>query len=393
MATTTSPLNAAIGGTADLDEMGTIHPYREWQLDQGIPMVTGYYVDDMGTLEVRDWPRKGGRGAFVNLEGTGGVNDLQIVEIAAGGSLNPERHMFEALVYVISGSGSASIWYDQSNKQTFEWGTGSLFAIPLNANYQFFNGSGLRPARLAMVTNAPTIMNLFHSEEFIFQNPFQFQDRFSGGESYFSGEGKLWRRARNRIWETNFVADVRAIELHEWKERGARGRNVLFELANGSMAAHVSEFPVGTYKKGHRHGPGAHVVILDGTGYSTLWQEGGEVIRCDWKPNSVVVPPANWFHQHFNTGAAPASYLALKYAGRRYFLTDQFSAGDRADVSVKQGGMQIEYEDEDANIHRTFESDLQRSGAQCRMKGQVPWCMSEFEPGALGERGKMAVGV
>src|SRR5207253_1723153 len=116
------------------------------------------------------------RGAFVNLEGTGGVNDLQLLEIPPGGSTAPVKHMFEALVYVVSGRGSSSVGYDQT--LTFEWGPGSLFAIPLNATYRFFNASGTRPARLAMVTNAPTIMNLFHSDRFIFDNPFQFDDRF-----------------------------------------------------------------------------------------------------------------------------------------------------------------------------------------------------------------------
>ena len=362
--------------TTELDEMLTVRPYQDWQKRQGVPLVTGYYVEDLGTLELAPWPRKGGHGAFVNLEGTGGVNDMQVVEIAPGGVLNPEHHMFEAMAYVVSGRGSTSVWYDESRKQTFEWSKGSLFAIPLNVTYQFFNGSGSQPARLALVTNAPTVMNLFHSEEFIFDNAFVFKDRFSDEDGYFRGDGKLYRRARNRLWETNFVPDVRTITLHSWKERGAGGQNVLLELAHNSMGAHISQFPVGTYKKAHRHGPGAHVIILEGIGFSTLWRDGDDPIRADWKVNSVVVPPSNWFHQHFNTGAEPARYLALKFAGRRYFLSDQFG-GDKSDVSLKLGGHQLEYEDEDRSVHQTFEADLAANGAQCRMRGQVAWCTSD----------------
>jgi uncharacterized RmlC-like cupin family protein len=138
---------------------------------------------------LKPWARKGTLGTFVNLEGTGGVNHLQLIELAPGGSSNPDRHLFEALVYAVAGRGSASVWYDEDRKQAFEWGPGSLFAIPLNANYRLYNASGIRPARVAMVTNAPTVMNLFHSDEFVFDNPFAFRDRFTSEANYFDGSG------------------------------------------------------------------------------------------------------------------------------------------------------------------------------------------------------------
>ena len=42
--------------------------------------------------------------------------------------------------------------------------------------------------------------------------------------------------------------------------RGAGGINVVLEMAENSSKAHVSGFPVGTDKKAHRHGPGAHLL-------------------------------------------------------------------------------------------------------------------------------------
>ena len=68
-----------------LDELLTIFPYKDWQAREGLPVVTGYYVEDLGTLELGDWPSREARGAFVNLEGTGGVNDLQLLEVPPGG--------------------------------------------------------------------------------------------------------------------------------------------------------------------------------------------------------------------------------------------------------------------------------------------------------------------
>ncbi|MDE3078203.1 MAG: cupin domain-containing protein, partial [Chloroflexota bacterium] len=244
---------------ADLE---TIDHYQAWQQREGAPVVTGFYIEDLGTIELGLWERKGGRGAFVNLEGTGGVNDAQVVEIAPGGKSAPERHLYEEMVYVLSGRGATTVWDQESRKQTFEWAKGSLFAIPINANYQHFNGSGREPARYVAVTNAPTILRIFHNDDFVFRNPFGFQDRFPGAEGYFSGEGKLYRRRYRHVWQTNFVPDVHSMKLHTWKQRGGGGSNVMIELADNSMGAHISEFAVGMYKKAHRHGPGAHVIIL-----------------------------------------------------------------------------------------------------------------------------------
>jgi quercetin dioxygenase-like cupin family protein/oxalate decarboxylase/phosphoglucose isomerase-like protein (cupin superfamily) len=373
------------GGTPR-DERTTFEPlpsidaYEQWEKDEGVPVVGGFYIEDLNSMELAPWPRKGGRGAILNLEGTGGVNDAHVVEIRPGASSPPERHLYEAMVYVLSGRGATSVWYDPKKKQTFEWGAGSLFAIPLNAWYQHFNGSGSEPARYVAVTNLPSVLNMFHNREFVFNNAFAFTDRFAGMDGYFNGEGTLYRggegtRFRALFWETNFVPDLRTLPLHRHSERGGGSIAAMLELAQNSMGAHVSQFQVGTYKKAHRHGPGAHVIILDGVGFSLLWEgEDDERKRCDWKPGSVIVPPDNWFHQHFNTGNSSARYLALRFTGKKYRQPVERDGGDGADTSVKLGGWQIEYTDEDRSVHRMFEEELARHGAPCRMRPLIPWC-------------------
>jgi hypothetical protein len=66
---------------------------------------------------------------------------------------------------------------------------------------------------------------------------------------------------------------------------------------------------------------------------------------------------------------------------------EQFGV-NKSDVSVKEGGNQIEYPDENPEIHKTFEAELAANGARCRMKGQVPWCTSDEGPGVLTARGQ-----
>ena len=349
-----------------------VNAYTEYQAEQGLPVITGFAVENVFDVDLAPWPKRGGKGIFINLDGTGGTNDAYLCEIPPGGTLNPMRHMYEEMVFVLDGSGATSVWYNPDKKVTFEWQRGSLFAIPLNANFQHFNGQGGRPARMFSVTNAPIVMSLFHNARFIFENEFTFDDRFGDEDRYFEAGGTLYK---NRVLETNFVPDAYGITLYEWKERGAGGKNISFELSHNTMASHISEFPVGTYKKAHRHGPGAHVIILGGQGYSLLWPAGGEPKRVDWQPGSVVVPPSLWFHEHFNGGADPARYMALRWGSQRYRVTGGGLTGSEEGITVEEGGgTQIEYEHEDPKIHQMFEADLKASGALCRMKSMVPWC-------------------
>jgi len=85
------------------------------------------------------------------------------------------------------------------------------------------------------------------------------------------------------------------------------------------------------------------------------------------------------FHQHFNTGNTRARYLAI-YNGTMGLYKPRANRGWLADKSVKEGGWQIEYEDEARENHATFEADLAAHGATCRMKAFIPWCTGEVGP-------------
>jgi len=351
-----------------------IDPYRDFLRDEGVPVVEQYSVN-VFELELEPWKRLGGLGSYVHLEGRGDFCNCFVVKIPAGDQLNAEKHVFDKVVYVFQGRGSTTIELPSGKRNSFEWGPGSMFGIPLNARHQIFNGSGSEDAILACSTNAPIYMNLVHNRDFIFDNPFVFQERL-GEDRYFSGEGEFRQvRPGRHQWETNFVPDIVNFDLPVWNERGAGGRNIMFTLADSPMHIHLSEFPLGTYKKAHRHDSGAHIFIVTGEGYSLLWHEGQDPVstrKVDWKLGSLFAPPDGpTYHQHFNTASAPSRYLVTGFSGARYPVLESARRRNEArmsDKSIKLGGSQVEYEDEDPRIFELFRSELAARGAAPNME-------------------------
>ncbi len=191
------------------------------------------------------------------------------------------------MILILDGRGSTSVWNDDGKRITFEWKAGAMFAIPLNCWHQHFNGSGQEAARYVGVTNAPAVMNLYDDVNFVFNTAYDFKNRFAGEPDYFTPKAEK----KGFLLVTNFVPDAVNLPLISAKERGAGGGHIRFNMAKGSMSSHISQFPVGTYKKAHCHGPSAHVIILSGEGYSLMWQEGEEPQRYDWQVGTLIVPP------------------------------------------------------------------------------------------------------
>ena len=359
----------------NLEEFPGSDVYREWQQREGVPVIVDFAFEDLGTLELGVWERKGGKGAIINIPNDYLPNDCQVVEIKPGGSSQPEHHLYEEMVYVLSGRGATSVWWDEDHKQTFEWAAGSLFSIPLNAWYQHYNASGTDPARYAAVTNAPPVMRQWRNTDFIFDTPFRFTERYAGDDDFFSASGTAYTKRR---WESNFVPSAPTMPLFDYLTRGAGGIQAHIMMAGNVTGAHISEFPVGTYKKAHRHGPGAHLLILSGAGFSLLWnkEDRSDIRRADWKVGSMVIVPADaTYHQHFNTGSERARYLALRQG-----IGTPSSTTTGSDVSISEGGWQIEYEDEVAEVHEMFEADLKKLGVPCRMKAFVSSCTGVVGP-------------
>ena len=336
-------------------------PYLRWVRDEGLDIISAHYIRNLRTVELKPWARRGGKGVYINHEASRTSNDCYVCEIAPGKKLEPLRQLFEEMILVLDGRGSTTVWNDAGQRITFEWKAGALFAIPLNCWHQHFNGSGSEPARFVSVTNAPPIINLYEDIDFVFNTPHDFKERFNGEPDYFANKGEQ----EGFKLTTNFVPDAPNIPLITAKERGAGGGHIRFNMAKGSMNSHISQFPIGTYKKGHAHGPGAHVIILGGQGYSLMWPEGDEPKRYDWEIGTMIVPPNMWNHQHFNTGTTPSRYLAFKHE----VVSIRNAQGvPKAWISKRIGGDQIDYADETPVVRTLFAEALAQHGMAPKME-------------------------
>jgi oxalate decarboxylase/phosphoglucose isomerase-like protein (cupin superfamily) len=354
--------------------------YFQWMARQKIPVIDGYGIEDVREVAMDFWPRLGGRAAFINLYGMEGVTGMYVAEIPAGGALEAEKHFYEEVICILSGQGATEVWQDGGRKQMFEWGPWSLFAPPLNAWHRLING-GRQPVKFLAVTNAPLVMDVFHNEDFVFNCPYSFSDRYSGADRFFNVGQKRYESGMQHIWETNFIMDIQSATLDQREVKGAGVRITQFELSGNGLIGHLAQWPAGRYHKAHYHGPGAILLGLQSSGYVLLWSKelgiepfrsgrGEEAVEVKWKEGSVYCPPGGWFHQHFNTGAQAARHLAIRYGSRIHpigFKIADKRSEDGVYIDVKRGGTLIEYGDEDPYIRQHYEEEMKKTGVPCQM--------------------------
>src|ERR1700719_3904988 len=178
-------------------------PYLRWVRDEGLDIIGAHYVPNLRTVALKPWARRGGAGVFINHEASRTSNDCYVCEIPAGGKLAPQRQLYEEMILALDGRGSTTVWNDAGNRIGFEWKAGGIFAIPLNALDQHFNGSGQESVRYVAVTNSPAVINMYDDINFVFNMGADFPDRFAGENDYFTAKAEQ----KGFLLVTNFVAD------------------------------------------------------------------------------------------------------------------------------------------------------------------------------------------
>ena len=117
--------------------------------------------------------------------------------------------------------------------------------------------------------------------------------------------------------------------------------------------------------------------MLNGQGYTLMWNgplkysEADQRMRIDFNEAGLIVPPDRWWHQHFNTGASPARYLAATWGGDGRWFMEALGGGGRthrlAKTSPRVGGNMVDYQDEDPTVRDMYAAELKRNGITMNM--------------------------
>jgi len=316
---------------------------------------TGYFIQDLRTLELGWWDERGCNSAFIELSGQEGVSENRVTEIPPATTLPALKLGYDEAVYVLGGRGLTTVWSpDESRQWTFEWSKHSMFLLPRHHRFQLGNVRGGEPARLLHYNYLPLICSLGPDPSVLLDpKSADYQgDPDTDPFSVAAEDSKVGPPGRRNVWSGNFFPDLLA-----WDRliSGRAGQQTVTMHFKSPLRTHMSIFPAGAYWEAHRHGPGVAIVIPSGEGYAVMWKEGGEKLVVPWQEGSLYVPPDRWFHQHFNVAANQTRYLA-------FHLPVGMSTGWR-----ELPGDRIPYAEEGPWIREHYKEELAKRGLPFNM--------------------------
>lgn len=362
-------------------------PYDRFMEEQGIPVHRAIGVHKIQNLPMKPWKRMGGKGTFIQLFGTDGLWGMYVVEIPGAGALNVEHHIYEEIYYVVEGRGSTEVWEEGSAKKlAFEWGPGTLFAIPLNTWHRVINASS-SPAMLLSATTAPNIMNLMRDPQFIFNTSFNFKTRFDSEDKYFKPSEEIHADPIRGLamLNSNVIPDIVNCELPLDNRRAFGFRRIEPHMAYANFYMKIGYYPSGQYSKAHKHTSGAVLCCIKGKGYSYTWPDRlgmhpwengrGDEVKCQpYEPVGMISAApmsGDWYHQHF--GAHRDGLRLLIFDGP-YGPAGMFTgrpgteAIDRGAINSEEGGNAINYAKEDPHVRKEYGRALAEEGVASRME-------------------------
>jgi quercetin dioxygenase-like cupin family protein len=355
--------------------------YRQFITAEQVPVYEGIIgVHDVRELDLGPWQRLGGNGAYLYLDGIDGIKGMFVLEVPAQVALEPERHLYHAIYYVVEGRGTTETWVDESHKQITEWGPGSLFYLPPNVHHRIVNATNERVLIIA-ATNAPPVFNVLRDENFIFNNEYIFSEHYRDDRDFYKYDEKVYavpfnKRAQAR---TNFYPDIVHSELPLDNQRAPGFRRIqpAWSGFEDDYCGFIAQYPQGRYSRAHYHDAGAVLVCLRGRGYTynwpveygpTPWKDGNadKVRVLDYVAGGLVAAApggGTWFHQHF--GVAEEPFRVINFwggPGPMTYIGFEAATGAATNLNISQGGHSIGYAVEDPFVREQFQRELDGVG-------------------------------
>src|SRR6266568_4592169 len=97
----------------------------------------------------------------------------------------------------------------------------------------------------------------------------------------------------------HYVRNLHTVELKPWTRRGGRGVFINHEASRTSNDCYVCEIPPADKLAPRRQLFEEMILVLDGRGSTTVWNDAGQRVSFEWKAGSLFAIPLNTRHQHF----------------------------------------------------------------------------------------------
>ena len=95
------------------------------------------------------------------------------------------------------------------------------------------------------------------------------------------------------IISAHYVPNLRTVELKPWPRRGGHGVYINHEASRTSNDCYVCEIPPGGKLAPQRQLFEEMILILDGRGSTTVWNDAGKRITFEWKAGAMFAIPLN----------------------------------------------------------------------------------------------------
>ena len=100
-----------------------VDPYLDWVAKEGLVVAEDYGID-LFKVETKMWPRVGLKAAACHLKGRGDFANMFLFELPPGGNTQPQKHLYEEVVYVLEGVG-----YSVFDGERIDWSKGDLVLL------------------------------------------------------------------------------------------------------------------------------------------------------------------------------------------------------------------------------------------------------------------------